>query len=385
MSTFHKLSLLISLAENGSVRRAAKARGLSASVVAGHVAEFEEWLGEHCLVPERRYARLTPIGEQVLGLGRQIEAAQHELARMAGGAGQCTRAPSLAQLRTLQAFARHQTLTRASERLNITQAAATRRLQALQAQLGAVLLVTEGRLLRLTPTGTAILRPAEAALACWSRIEALRRGARPASLLLEVGLTELTALTWFPALIAEIRRLLPQLSLHPDVDHGTPLARRLLANQLDAAILPRRMAPPALISLPLGSVPFAWLARPDVLPSGRVLSVAELASVPLLVQGRGSGINRELEALFAGQQVQPVRSFASNHLSALGGFLEAGLGAACLPRSLFVNQLLDGRLVELTTDIAAPSVEYCLVLRHGASHLGELIAPIARAAFPWSD
>ena len=67
------------------------------------------------------------------------------------------RLPSVNMLRAFEAAARHRSVTKAANELNVTQSAVSHQIKALEAWLGVTLVVREGRQLGLTPHGTAYL------------------------------------------------------------------------------------------------------------------------------------------------------------------------------------------------------------------------------------
>jgi DNA-binding transcriptional LysR family regulator len=83
---------------------------------------------------------------------------------------------SLEQLETVVAIAEEGALTRAARRLHISQPPLTRRLRALEDELGALLFERSARGMTPTPAGAAFLPRARAILAS---VEAARRSVSP--------------------------------------------------------------------------------------------------------------------------------------------------------------------------------------------------------------
>ncbi|HJX43882.1 MAG TPA: LysR family transcriptional regulator, partial [Geodermatophilus sp.] len=73
----------------------------------------------------------------------------------------------LRELRALVAVAEEQSITRAAQRLFLAQPALSRRLQALERQVGVPLLTRLPRGVALTEAGRALLGPAREAVTAW--------------------------------------------------------------------------------------------------------------------------------------------------------------------------------------------------------------------------
>lgn len=80
MADLTSLDLLVSVAELGSVGRAARAHGISQPSASARLAHLERRLGVELLVRTRRGSALTPAGEAVLAWSRDVIAAAQALA-----------------------------------------------------------------------------------------------------------------------------------------------------------------------------------------------------------------------------------------------------------------------------------------------------------------
>ncbi|MFF5287798.1 LysR family transcriptional regulator [Paractinoplanes globisporus] len=80
ISDLPALDLLLSVAETGSVGRAAKAHGISQPSASARLARLERRLGVSLLVRSRRGSLLTPAGQAVAVWTQQVVGAAHTLA-----------------------------------------------------------------------------------------------------------------------------------------------------------------------------------------------------------------------------------------------------------------------------------------------------------------
>ena len=125
--------------------------------------------------------------------------------------------PPLAYLRSFEAAARHQSFTRAADELNLTQAAVSNHVRALEDFIGRPLFLRAHRNLVLTEVGSAYLPALRQALAQLdSATEAILAVPRPQKVVVACPMS--LAENWLPGRIAGFRRL------HPEIDvviHGT--------------------------------------------------------------------------------------------------------------------------------------------------------------------
>lgn len=252
---------------------------------------------------------------------------------------------------------------RAAERLHTSQAAISKRIQELELAFDASLFDRGGRDARLTPKGQELLPLVEGMLRqreqfeeAISRPEVLVRNVR-------LGVTELTALTWLPALVRRIRERYPRVSIEPDVDLSTGLRDKLSRDQVDVIVLPDAFDHPGCIGTALGDVENAWFCKPGLISRRRVIPLAELATFPLLTQGVLSGSGVILDRWLNDNGVHVTQSVTSNSLLALVGLTISGLGVTTMPlhcvRGLFGTRLLS----VLKTEPPLPAVPYVAVCR----------------------
>src|SRR4051794_6151670 len=142
-------------------------------------------------------------------------------------------------LRTFVAIADNAGFARAATRLNLTQSAASRQIQALEDELGLRLFARIGRSVRLTPEGEDLLSRSRQLLfdadALGQRASALKTG--------EVGVLRVGATTQvIENLLAEFlsgyRARHPGVDVHLVEDGGSRLPGRLERGDIDVAYMP---------------------------------------------------------------------------------------------------------------------------------------------------
>jgi LysR family transcriptional regulator, cyn operon transcriptional activator len=242
----------------------------------------------------------------------------------------------LHQLRTFVAIADAGGVTRAAARLNLSQPAATRQIQVLEATLGVTLFVRIGRRVRLTSDGEDLLRRSRRVLA---EADALRERASA----LKAGDTGIVAVGATPPMIEAVLAgfLVGHRKRHPSVevriveDGGTSLVTRLECGDVHLAYIPvgddrfvgRLLYPVHVIA---------------VVPEGsefcrhRVLEIGNLAGQQLLALRRGFGSRDWFDAACEAANIRPSVLLESNSHNAILGLAGAGYGIGILPSAVIV-------------------------------------------------
>lgn len=254
----------------------------------------------------------------------------------------------------------------AARKYGIARATLSRRVAALEEALGQRLIERSSRSFHLTDAGEALfarareaISQAEAAFACLPGGETALRGrlrlAAPPSLL---------ALGFYRLLVEFLQR-------HSGIElHIAATNRRvdLRAEGIDLALRvgDPSLAAPDLVVVPFCQIDHVFVHAPSLsLPENRPVS-AMLETIPSLAWGppdqaitwdlEGEGKRRETVALTPRLQVQDMAMLRQAAL--------AGLGLAMMPRFLVAEDLAEGRLVEKSFALSAPT------LRIHAVHLG---------------
>jgi DNA-binding transcriptional LysR family regulator len=290
------------------------------------------------------------------------------------------------QIETFYWVAKLGTVQRAADKLHITQSAATKRLQDLEAKSAAPLFEGGGKKARLSAKGHEMLELCEGLLESIGRLEAYRDADRHMTRVLHIGLTELVALTWFPAFLQQMREMFPNLILQPQVDMSGPLREQVIDGRLDLAILPEPELPASVTRVALGSARFAWFCRPGEFDNKRTVPLRELGTVPVIEQAPVSIITILSSRGFESAGVNPERICGGNNAVVVGGLVAAGVGVSLLPVDLF-RQQIENRLMQIVmTDPPAPLVRYdAIFLTQSHSALGYMVADVARRCCDFSS
>jgi len=284
-------------------------------------------------------------------------------------------------VKEIEAFywtARLGTLQNAALKLFVSQSALSKRIQSLEQLTASPLFDRKGNRLTLTPHGETVYIKAQRVLASLDGLLAMQAPANKLDRTLRIGVTELTALTWFGSFASTLRKTYPMLKLHPEVDVSSTLKEKLLAGSLDIAFIQDFYVDSSLTSIKIQSVQYGWFASPGTFPEGRQVALPEIACLPLIEQTAGSGLTELTRAQFTSLGIETKHVFGSNSLAALGGLVEAGVGIACLPVRYFEPARRKKKISQLRTKPKAPTASYHAVFfPDDYATLGMSIAQIA--------
>ena len=253
-----------------------------------------------------------------------------------------------ANLKTFIAAAELESFSLAAERLYLTQPAVSKRISALEAELGARLFDRIGRRVSLTEAGRMLLPRARDILA---EIDDSRRlitnlsgevGGR-----LSIGTSHHIGLHRLPPVLRQFTRRYPQVELDLRFMDSEAACRAVLAGQLELGIvtLPPD-APPELDSELVWADPLAIVAgRDHPLAGQRSITPAELTGYPAILPAAGTYTRQRLEQAFAPQGLRLNVAMTTNYLETIKMLVGVGLGWSVLPHTL-----LDEELVTLGVD-----------------------------------
>lgn len=241
----------------------------------------------------------------------------------------------LAQLRAFVAIVDAGGVSRAAERLHVSQPALSRQLQTLEADLGVSLFDRSQRRLRLTTAGEDLLRRSRGIL---HDAESLKERAR--SLRSEVaGVLKLGATP--PTIEAPLAPFLggwikrhPEIEVHLLEDGGTHLAERLEAGDVHVAYVPAgdsrfdyQLLYPIHVVAAVG-------ARHELARGGPCLELGRLAGADIMALRAGFGSRDWFDIACRAGEVRPNIVFESASHDAILALAAAGYGIGILPSAV---------------------------------------------------
>ena len=256
-------------------------------------------------------------------------------------------------LRVVDAIARHGTVTKAAERLSVTQPAVSHTLKDLETRLGVAIFTREPRQMVATREGERLLDTARVVLDEIDRAEYdLGRYKSGFKGIVRVATGCYTCYTWLPRILNQLKETFPEVDLQivPEATRGAEQA--LLDGKLDLAILSELPASPAIETQELFTDELLVVVPPGHPLAGRThVEPEDFAEETLLVHSRYEGGSLERDIL-SPAGVEPARVMAMQLSTAILESVSAGLGITVMAEWVVAQDLESGRLrgLRLTPD-----------------------------------
>jgi DNA-binding transcriptional LysR family regulator len=246
----------------------------------------------------------------------------------------------------------------AGQRLNTTQPAISQRIAQLERELGVKLLNRDHRVASPTPSGRQLMVYAEKLIGLRAEMMA-EVGQRSAMRgVLRLGVAETIVHTWLSRLVKSVNTAHPNLSLEIEVDITPNLSARLLGQEIELAFLLGPLSETGVRNRVLCDYPIGVLASPALGLGSGPLKVKDLAKFPIITFPRKSQPYEIVRSLFNRPDLPPIRLHASASLATVIHMAIEGLGIAVIPTSIVENELADGRLELLSTELKIPPLTF---------------------------
>jgi DNA-binding transcriptional LysR family regulator len=255
-------------------------------------------------------------------------------------------------LRFVEAFywvAALKSISRAAEKLFLTQSAMSSRISTLEEELGVLLLDRGDKQFKLTAAGARFLVYADKLLALQKEVKAEMGTDPPMAVSMRIGAIESVLHSWLIPWLEKLRSDHPGLELELTVE-TTPILMDLVQRgtlDLVFAVLPA--ASSGVRNHTLTPMEMAFVGNP-LLHKKRNYKLAELADMELLTFQKGSQPHVTLLDLFKKRRLEPKKVHAISSISAMVQLVEGGFGVALLPRAAVARLQGFAKLKPLAVD-----------------------------------
>jgi DNA-binding transcriptional LysR family regulator len=266
----------------------------------------------------------------------------------------------LRQLEIIRAIAETGSFTAAGDKLHVSQSAISRQILLLEDELGEPVFHRIGRRIRITQAGESLLQLShrvfrdlqETVSAISDTREALR-----GSIGLVGGMT--VCLYVFPALLAEVRRIHPNLDMRVTVGSTQRSIEMLRSGAGDLGLLTLPIEASDLVSVPQLTEELLLATYPShPLASQKKIVPADLEGQPFVLFETGSITRQIVGEFFARERISPPIIMETENVEIIKAMVRSGLGISIIPwqaaaadvttRQLFCSRITGVSLVRQT-------------------------------------
>jgi DNA-binding transcriptional LysR family regulator len=236
-------------------------------------------------------------------------------------------------LRFVEAFywvATLQSVSRAAEKLFITQSAMSARIAALEQELGTVLLDRRDKRFRLTLAGQRFLKHASTLLELQRQIKHEMGGEAPPEVQMRIGAIESVLHSWLIPWVEQLRAEYPALELEMSVETTPVLIELVRRGALDIVFTASPANTEGVRSKSLPPMDMCFLGNAK-LHRKRLWRMVDFADVELMTFQRGSVPHVALVDQLKAAGVRPRKVHAISSISAMVQLVQGGFGVATLP------------------------------------------------------
>lgn len=271
-------------------------------------------------------------------------------------------------LRIFVTVYREMSITRAAERLYMTQPAVTRAIREIEEHYGIRLFERMNHRLYRTAAGDALYARALHILDSFDAMEKELGNADSAGVL-RVG-TSITVGTFLlPKAAAAFAASHPQVQLRATVSNTANIEAAILENTVDLGIVEGSVSSPYILAEPFSADRLCLILPPaHPLCTQQTVHLRDLVAYPMLLREPGSAGRTLLDRIFAAEGLSLSPLWESVSTQALIGAVAAGVGISILPEKLVMQDVLRGKVaVKAVCD--APFDRENLLIRHRQKYL----------------
>ncbi len=238
----------------------------------------------------------------------------------------------LRQLEYFQMASRLKNITRAAERLRVSQPNITVAIKKLEAELGIQLFDRSQKQLSLTPEGAVFLNRVELALRNIqdavlevNDYKELQKGT------IKIGIPPMIGAYLFPKIFSSFQRRYSHLNIYLYEELSMAIREHLEGDDLDFGIVIISDASPSLQLLPMATCQLvACLPENHPLAEKQSISLSDMQDADLIMLKKGSFLRHRLQQKFKAASITPNVVLESNQIETIKGLVKNGVGIAFL-------------------------------------------------------
>jgi len=261
------------------------------------------------------------------------------------------------ELHQLEAFvtvAAFRSFHRSAEALYLSQPAVSARIQALERLLGKRLFERDGRTIRLTDAGEALLPHAERAIQALAEGQhAVQQTTGPTAGPLTLAAVPTICTYLLPEVLKRFRARNESWKVIIRTGHSRDVLQMVLSEEAEIG-LARSLSHPQVETIHLARDPFVLVVYPKHrFSSTAKVTLEEVATEPLIFFDRGSSDWTLLTAAFRRQGLLPNVVLELDTIEATKKMVEGGVGISLLPQLAIRREINEGTLMPVKLSSAA--------------------------------
>ncbi len=255
---------------------------------------------------------------------------------------------TLGQLRVLLAVAKHGSVSQAAVELSVTQPAVSAGVAALERELGVALVTRNGRGIRLTPSGEALVRFARQSLALLEQgRDAALAASRPGHGRLRIAAVTTAGEYVVPPILNAFQRRYPDVEIALEVSNRALVLEPLTTREADLAVGGRPPQGGQVQGQPVLRNDLVLIASPSHPLAGRGPVEPTALDVTWLLREPGSGTRATTEEFLAAHGLQPRRILTLGSNGAVKQAAAVGLGVTLISAQAVALEFAAGTLTRL--------------------------------------
>ncbi|MDQ0189152.1 LysR family transcriptional regulator [Alicyclobacillus cycloheptanicus] len=254
--------------------------------------------------------------------------------------------------RTFVQIVESETLSRAADLLHLTQPTVTRQVQQLERDLGVVLFDRIGRRLVLNRAGERVYRTARQILALEQKLaDELNEFADPDVGTVYIGAGITPSIYLLPPILADYRKRHPRVQFQVRTGSSRVVLEMLLRREIDLGVVTTVEPRPDIVATPLILDELLVVTKPlHPLTEQMPCRFTDIAQYPWVLMRPESGLRRIVTRMADEHNVKLPIAMETDSLESINRLVQHGVGVSVVPRSSVQDDILAGRLVEITVE-----------------------------------
>jgi DNA-binding transcriptional LysR family regulator len=252
----------------------------------------------------------------------------------------------LRQLEIIRAIAETGSFTAAGDKLHVSQSAISRQIILLEEELGEPVFHRIGRRIRITAAGESLLHLSHRVFQdVQDTVSAIteKQESLGGTMRLVGGMT--VCLYVFPTLLAEVRRLHPNLELKVTVGSAERSIEMLRSGAGDLGLLTLPVEASDLVSVPVLEEELLLVTYPThPLAAKRVITASDLDKQHFVLFETGSITRQLVEGFFARERIEPAIIMETENVEIIKAMVRSGLGISIIPWQAAAADVRDRQL-----------------------------------------